>query len=213
MKNSKRKHTYWMIFVLVFSVCTLHAQQMQQKIEMRIDSIGNARLDITMKMNAQQWQQWIGSLGNNPAALKRDIERGMPGYFLDNFKLEKDDMNRSFHLSLDAYGVCKIDKRGNWIIELDEKDTQLTELSSHKYMLVNSPPEYGGQMQQTFIISLPETANTIKTDKDAYGKDIFKFTMEDPSEAGFSGVLPWIGFLLIGSGVFWFFKEKRAQKS
>ncbi|GGG27175.1 hypothetical protein GCM10011344_29930 [Dokdonia pacifica] len=213
MKDSKRQSKYWVMLVLVFCVCILNAQQMQQKIEMRIDSIGNARLDITMKMNAQQWQQWIGSLGNNPAALKREIEREMPGYFLDNFKLEKDDMNRSFNLKLDAYGVCKIDKRGNWIIELEEKDTQLTELDSHKYMLVNSPPEYGGQMQQTFMITLPETANNIKTAKDAYGKDIFKFTMEDPSEAGFSGLLPWIGLLLIGGGVSWFFVGKKTQKA
>ena len=49
--------------------------------------------------------------GQQSCSTKRAIRRSMPAYFLDDFKLDKDDMNRSFTLSLNAYGVCKIDKR------------------------------------------------------------------------------------------------------
>ena len=159
---------------------TANSQQMQQKIDMRIDSIGNAKIKISMKMTAQEWQGWSASFGNNPAALKREVERGMPGYFLDDFKLEKDEMNRSFELSLNAYGACDIDKRGKWIVEIDEKDANLTKITDHKYVMVSSPIEWGGTMQQTYNIELPETATNIKVDTDAYGNQIFKFDMESP---------------------------------
>jgi len=162
-------------------VGTLEAQQMKQDIHMRIDSIGNAKLKIGMTMNAQQWQIWQGSLGNNPAALKREVERSMPGYFLDDFKLEKDEMNRSFELSLNAHGACDIDKRGKWIVETDEKDANLTKITDHKYVMVSSPIEWGGTLQQTYTIELPEKATNIKVDTDAYGNQIFKFDMESPS--------------------------------
>jgi phage gpG-like protein len=191
------------VCVLLFNT-SINAQS-QQKIEMRIDSIGNAKLAVSMTMNAQQWQVWNSNYGNNPSALKRDIERSMPAYFLDNFKLEKDDMNRSFNLSLNAYGVCEINKRGKWIVDTDQKNAQLTELTGNKYMLVSSPPEYGGNLQQTFIVELPNKAKNIKTDKDAYGKSVFEFDMDAPS-SGFN-MMRWSGVFLLIIGGGWLGKD------
>lgn len=171
------------------------AQQSSQNIEMNIDRLGNADLKVSMKMTAQQWQMWNSNFGNNPAALKREMERSMPGYFLDDFKLEKQDMKRSFELTLKAYGVCKIDKRGNWSLDTDEKDANLTELTEHKYMLVSSPPEFGGQLQQTFIVNFPEEASEIEVDDDSYGRKVFEFKMEEPSTG--SNILQWVGILFV----------------
>ncbi len=191
-----------LLFLATFlCVVQLFSQQTHQKIEMKIDSIGNAKITVSMNMNAQQWQMWVSSLGNNPAALKREIERSMPAYFLDNFKLEKDDMNRSFSLSLNAYGVCKINKRGKWSLETDQKNANLTELTDHKYMLVSSPPELGGTIQQTFLVEFPEEAQNIEIDKDAFGESVFEFQMEGPSKSPFNLMrIAGIVFLLIGGG-------------
>lgn len=189
------RYTVFALFTLI--MCSAHGQ-MQQKIDMRIDSIGNAKIKIAMTMNAQQWQIWISSLGNNPAALKKEIERSMPSYFLDDFKLEKDEMNRSFELSLNAYGVCEINKRGKWTVETDQKNANLTELTEHKYMLVSSPPELGGTVQQTFTIEFPGEATNIKVDKDAFGESVFTFEMEDPGGGMNLLRLSGIALLLIG---------------
>lgn len=174
------------------------AQQSSQNIEMNIDPLGNAELKISMKMNAQQWQIWNSNFGNNPAALKREIERSMPGYFLGDFELKKQDMERSFEFELKAYGVCKIDKRGKWSLETDEKDVNLTKLTDNKYMLVSSPPEYGGQLQQTFIINFPEEATDIEVDEDSYGKTVFEFKMQEPSSG--INLMRWAGILFILAG-------------
>lgn len=189
---------YTFVFVFALILFSGYGQQMQQKIEMRIDSIGNAKVAVSMNMNAQEWQSWLAGVGSNPAILKREIERSMPTYFLDDFDLKKNDMERSFSLTFKAYGVCNIDKRGNWILETDQKNANLTELTEHKYMLVSSPPEFGGTMQQTFIVEFPKAAHNIDIDKDAFGESVFKFKMKDSS----SGInyLRWAGIALIVVG-------------
>ena len=191
--------------LLMVMTALVFAQQSNQKIEMIVDEIGNAKINISMTMNAAQWQQWNGTYGTNPSALKRDMERSMPAFVLDDFKLDKDDMNRSFNLSLNAYGVCKIDKRGRWIMDTDQKDTQLTELTEHKYMLVSSPPEFGGTIQQTYIIEFPEEAKGIKIDKDSFGKSIFEFEMENPTRS--FNLMRWSGIILLLIGGSWLGKS------
>ncbi len=197
MKTQKKHFS----ILLIFSFLFCFSQQSQQKIEMKIDAIGNAKLNISMTMTAQQWQTWNANYGNNPSALKRDMERAMPAYFVDDFKLEKDDMNRSFNLSLNAYGVCEINKRGKWIANTDQKNAQLTELTDHKYMLVSSPLEFGGTIQQTFIIEFPEEAKNIKIEKDAYSNTLFEFKMDNPS-SNFN-LMRWSGLLLLIVGGAW----------
>lgn len=175
--------------------------QNSQNIEMNIDPLGNADLKISMKMNAQQWQMWNTNFGNNPAALKREMERAMPSYFLGDFKLEKDDMARSFEFTLKAFGVCKIDKRGKWSINTEQKDANLTELTDSKYMLVSSPPEFGGTLQQTFIINFPDEAEAIEVDKDSYGKTVFEFKMEEPASSFNFLRLAGIFCIVLGGGL------------
>lgn len=190
------------ITVILLSVSVSSYSQIQQKIDMKVDAIGNSKITLSMTMNASQWQTWLQSVGNNPAALKREMERAMPAYFLDDFKLDKNDMERSFVLTLNAYGACKVDKRGNWTLDTDQKNANITELTERKFILVSSPPELGGNVQQTFTIEFPEEAENIKIDKDAYGKTLFKFKMRNAT-AGFN-VMLWAGILLILVGAGWF---------
>lgn len=198
----KRIKLIFSLFFLIYSTFSF-GQQLQQKTEMKLDSLGNARITVTQTMNAQQWQIWNLSFGNNPTALKRVIQRSMPTYFFEDYKLEKDDMNRSFTFKVKAIGVCKIDKKGKWILELDDKKPNLTELTDHKFMLVTSPPEFGGMMLQTNIIEFPKEANDIKVDKDAFGAAIFKFEMDGPSSgsSGFNYLqIAGIVLMVVGGG-------------
>lgn len=189
------------LLVLLATALSASAQDMQQKIDMVISGLGDATMSISMTLAARQWDAWNQSLGNNPAALKRDIERSMPGYFLEDFKLDKNDMERSFTVTLRAPGICKVDKKGRWILETDQKNPQITELGDGKYMMVQSPKELGGTVQQTTMISFPDQASDIKLEKDAFGKTVFEFEMAEPTSA--SGFMLWIGLGLLLAGVAW----------
>lgn len=188
--------------VILFSTAfTARAQDMQQKIEMAINGLGDATISISMTLAAQHWQMWNQNFGNDPAALKRDIERSMPAYFLEDFKLEKNDMERSFTVSLKAPGICKVDKKGRWSLETDEKNAQITELGEGKYMMVQNPKELGGSVQQTTTITFPSTASDIELEKDAFGKTIFRFEMDEPT--GASGLMFYAGLVLLLAGAAW----------
>jgi hypothetical protein len=203
MKTKKHMKTTVILLyssLLLIAGQTFAQQQMNQQITMKLDETGNAQINIQQKMNASQWQNWISYLGNNPAAIKREIQKGMPAFFLEDFKFDKNEMERSYELSLKALGVCKVDKKGRRILETDEKDINLTKLTDLKYMYVNSPMEFAGQVQQTHIIEFPKSAYDIELDKDAYGKTIFAFRINDPS--GSLGYLRYIGFTFLLSGIF-----------
>lgn len=200
--NHSTMNTRNLTFLLLFAAAfTARAQDMQQKIDMAINGLGDATMSISMTLAARQWDMWNQTVGNNPAALKRDIERSMPAYFLEDFKLDKNDMDRSFTVTLRAPGICKVDKKGRWILETDQKNPQITELSEGKYMMVQSPKEMGGAVQQTTMITFPDEASDIKMDKDAFGKTVFEFEMSEPT--GASGLLLWIGLALLLAGAAW----------
>ncbi|UJP65915.1 hypothetical protein [Mongoliitalea daihaiensis] len=195
----KTKQSLLIILCMLGSLQLLAQAAINQHINMKVDERGNAAMLIQQKMTASQWQQWLATAGTNPNALKREIQKGMPGFFLDDFKLDRNDMERSFELSLTAYGVTKVDKRGRRILETGEKDINLTKIGDKQYMFVNSPMEYGGQLQQTTVVDFPISASNIQIDKDAFGRTIFTYQIDDPSKS-----LDWrylFGGLMMLAGV------------
>lgn len=184
--------------VLLISIITI--AQVNQKLEVKIDSIGNAKFLIFSRMNASRWNVWNSNYGNNPAIIKREMERSMPAYFLGNFKLNKNDMDRSFTLEFDGYGACSIDKRGKWKVDTDQKNANVTKLTDHRYMLIANP-SFGEQMLQ-YYIDFPKAAKNIKMDKDAFGKSYFSFDMENQTGKGIN-YIGIIGILLTALGISW----------
>lgn len=198
------RHFTLLVTLLIFTALTQHAQSpLKQKLEMRIDSIGDAQVKVSMEMNASQWQTWLQSVGNNPALLKRNMERQLPGYFLTDYNLEKNDMERSFTFSFKAYGVCEVDKNGKWLVATDQKDPDVTQLSDRKYMMVYTDP--ASNLQQTQIIAFPAQAKNVQVEKDAFGKTQFEFDMDNPS--GSLNFSLWGGILLCLIGGGWLVKQ------
>lgn len=190
------------ILIIFLLSCVLTHAQSGQKINVKLDSIGNARFSIEVKLSAQEWDVWNSSYGNNPAMIKRELERSMPAYFLDDFNLEKNDMERSFRLDFNGYGVCEIDKKGKWIINTDQKNAEITDMNNNKYMLVSQPEPNSGQVMMT--LQFPDEANKIKQDKDAFGNSIFSFKMDgNHGKSNYFG-LGGIIFILLGiGGIVW----------
>jgi hypothetical protein len=187
-------------FIASFLTCSILAQvPLKQKLEISIDEVGNGDLKVSMNMNAAQWQVWLQSLGNNPALLKRSMERSLPAYFLDDYKLEKNDMERTFEFSFKAYGICRVNKRGKWIVNTDQKNPEITKLTDNKYMMVAM--EMQNNIQQTQIIDFPSTAKGIEINKDAFGKTQFEFDMDTRGNG--IHVLFWPGIALIVAGISW----------
>lgn len=187
-----------LIILWVFSLLA-QTEPLRQRIEMRIDSIGNAHMKVSMTMNAGQWQVWLQSGGNNPAIMKRNMERALPAYFLDEFNLTRNDMDRSFEFSFKAYGVCQVNRRGKWIVNTEQKNAEITTLTDRKYMMVSM--DAMNNLQVTQFLDFPSKARNIKLSKDAYNRTQFEFDMDPPRQK--MGAAFWIGLFLILSGSGW----------
>jgi len=190
-----------LIILIVLGAFQLPAQRepLKQRIEMRIDSIGNAHMKVSMTMNAGQWQMWLQSGGNNPAIMKRTMERALPGYFLDDFNLVRNDMERSFEFSFKAYGVCQVNRRGKWIVNTEQKNAEITTLTDRKYMMVSM--DAMNNLQITQFLEFPSQARNITITKDAYDRSQFVFDMDATRQK--MGFTFWLGLLLILSGSGW----------
>lgn len=203
------------ILILVLSVVAwnVRAQQqiepLKQDIAFHIDSLGNAHLAVTMKLNAAQWNNFKNAIGNNVAILKRSMERAMPAYFLDDFKYDEDAMDQSYTLRFNALGVCKIDQQGHWIAEMDTKSPDVTKITDHLYLVHSTYNSGGSLIEQNVKVTFPQASNNIKVNKDAFGKAYFSFIQPKPKER--SVLWLFFGGIFLIAGLGWGYIQMRMK--
>jgi hypothetical protein len=168
-----------------------------QEFSIRLDKLGDAQLELSQKMDAQQWESFkSGPLVNDPAISKRDLERAMSTYVLEGFKRDIDEMNRSVKLSVKIMAMAQYKGGGRWELKLDSKNPQVTKLADNAYM-TNTNTLIGGQLiQQTYQIYFPAAAGDIQQTTDSFGKAIFTYQLG----GGIGSLLSWnniLGILLI----------------
>jgi hypothetical protein len=174
-----------------------------QEITFTIDEQGDAQVEVTMKMNAAQWQNWQQVYGGGRVSvLKREMVRSLAPYFVENFGYEQDDINRTSRITMAARGVTEYQGDGVWRGEMDMKDPSITDVSDNVFLFTTSTMEGGLLMQQNQRVVLPEDAHSIEHDEDAFGNAIFRYQRPATEQAG----LPWmliVGLVLMGGGAVW----------
>jgi hypothetical protein len=207
----KKAYLFLMTF-LVISYSVVNAQQQQellkQNITFNIDNLGDGHLEESMTYNASQWDNFKKIMGANEDMLKRQMERALPAYYLQNFVYKEDAMNRTYTLSFDALGMAKINDNSQWQIDMDVKNPDITKISDKNYALTATY----SQIQQLVKLNIPDGASDIKQDKDAFGKAIFTYTLT-PGHKGVSFIFLIAGILLIAAGVVAYFKPDLLKTS
>lgn len=201
------------MFILFLAMISWNARAQQQieplkqNIDFHIDSLGNAHVTVTMKLDAAQWDNFKRAVGDNVAILKRSMERAMPAYFLDDFRYSEDAMNESYTLKFNALGVSKIDQQGNWVAGLDSKSPDVTKITDHLYLLNSTYNSGGSIIEQDIKVSFPKDASDITVKKDAFGKAFFSFTQPKPGQRSIFWVFSGGIFLIVGLS--WGYLQKR----
>ena len=172
-----------------------------QEFDIKIDKLGDATLELSTKMNQAQWENFKqGPLVNDPSISKRDMERNMSTYVLEDFKRDIDDMNRAVKISVKLKAFAAYNGNGKWSLMLGTKDPQVTKLSDNSYMSTSNTMMNGLLVQQIYKISFPEGAKDIQQSTDSFGKAIFTYT----SGGGVAAIFKWnniAGALLIIAAV------------
>jgi len=204
------KKTYLFIIAILFaSYSTIKAQEqvdlLKENVVFNIDNFGDAHVETSWTFNASQWDNFKKIMGTNEDMLKRSMERSLPAYFLQNFKYKEDAMNRSYTLSFDALGLAKVNDNGNWEVDMDQKNPDVTKISDKNYAMTATFNSGGTLVQELIKLNIPDGASDITQSKDAFGKAIFVYTLT-PAHKKLSFLFLALGILLIAGGVVLYLK-------
>ncbi len=132
-----------------------------QEFTFKIDKLGDATEEVSTKMTQSQWENFKqGPLVNDPSISKRDMERSMSTYVLEDFKRDIDDMNRTVKkMSLRGKSIMAAYKgSGNWELKLGMKNPQVTKLPDNSMMITSNANMNGALVQQIWKVSFPSGA-------------------------------------------------------
>ena len=201
-----------LIFLNAFN--SIKAQEvvtaLKQTFDISMDDLGNADVEVSMKLNASQWDMFKRNVGNNTSVLKRGMERALPKYFLTDFNYSEEQMERTYKMKFKVLGLCTTNKNGQWVAELDSKDPDITKLSDREFIMTQDLLSDGGLIKQTQKLHLPSGASDAKVEKNSFGKAILTY------KTG-SGLVPTIinvaGILLVLAGCWIFYKNQTGKKN
>lgn len=182
----------------------------KQRLDITLDDFGNAHIAVTMKLNASQWDMFKKTLGNNTSNLKREMIKGMPKFYLTDFKYNEDQMERTYTLEMRALAVASVDKNGKWKAALDAKDPDIMKVNENQFKLDANYVSGGGLIEQTQQIYLPGNAKNAKVEKDSFGKAVLTYQ----TGSGLMNILiTGAGILFIIAGaVLFYFNRMRTPK-
>src|SRR6185437_9162432 len=147
-----------------------------QQFTVKIDKLGDASVEVSTKMTQAQWEGFKqGPLVNDPSITKRDMERNMSTYLIEDFKRDIDDMNRTVKLSFKVKAMTQYKGNGNWVYSLDVKDPIITKLPDNSIMSTSNLNSNGQLIQQIYKVSFPDGAKDIQQSTDSFNKTIFTY--------------------------------------
>ncbi|NML64184.1 hypothetical protein HHL22_03100 [Hymenobacter sp. RP-2-7] len=202
------------LFLAVMLTCfssLLFAQEIKpikQNLTFNIDNLGDGHIELAISFTAAQWDNFKRVMGNNTDLLKRQMERTLPSYYLQNFAYKEDAMNRSYVLSFDALGMAKVNDDGLWQLDLDMKKPDITKLSDNVYTLTSNYNAQGALIQQVAKVVMPAAGSDFKQGEDSFGKAIFTYSLS-PDTHGTRLLLLVLGVLLVAAGLAWHFVSAR----
>ena len=184
--------------------------ELQQEFDIKIDKLGDATWQVSQKMTQAQWENFKGGpLVNDPSISKRDMERAMSTYVIDDFKRDIDDMNRTVKMTLVVRAMAQYKGNGHWELPLTTKNQQITKLSDNAIMSTSNVL-YGGHLTaQVYKIYFPDGSKSVEQTSDSFGNIVFTYRLG----GSFLSFLTWnniLGALMIIASVALFLMSKKS---
>jgi len=180
------------LFAPLFALAQQETPIIQQEIEIVVDTVGNADVSAKFTLPAAQWQLWKQAYGQNESLLKRDFQHQYSAVVLKDFKLERDDMNRTATLSMKGEANAEYRGNGTWEVEL-EKGLHSTKVSDTQWHFTKTSAESGAVLQQNFVLKLPKGARGTQEAVSELGVPVLKYELK---AAHRSPLLPIVGAAL-----------------
>ena len=158
---------------------------------------GSVNLTIQLSFDAKPWQLWKTIVGDNPARLRSMMRYQFAALVIDDFKFEKDDLNRTAKITIRSPAGPELRKDQRLEIPVDQWCRMINHTGREWFFSGNNPA--AGDQQTSLKVVLP--ANTIEASLVNAGTPNQTLVYALSVPAGKSRVLVWIGavILLLGA--------------
>jgi len=204
MKNIRRLF----VAILVLATCVGVWSQATPRTLDAVEEVspdGTTSLDIRMSFDAAPWSMWKAMVGDQPARLRASFQHQFAAYVLEDFKLEKDDMNRTAHISMRSPSGPEIRKDGSFLIPI-EKEFRLVNNTGREWFFSGINP-YAGNSLNTIKLILPanlEQASLVNAGTSEQALIYSLAVQSGPSRTCvlLGSVILGIGVVILGIGLF-----------
>lgn len=127
----------------------------------KFDERGDADIEVSFQYNASQWAIWKEQYGNRPDIVLRDMRYTMATAVLENFSLEKDDVQRSALGKVRARAMARYLNGGEFVIDVP-KEMRLVTGSNSDWIFSLTNAVNGEIVAQTLHAKLPPSARNAR---------------------------------------------------
>jgi len=163
-----------------------------------INSDGSVDLTFQLAFDAEPWGRWKSQVGEDPARLRAMMRHQFAAYVIDDFKFEKDDLNRTAKMTIRSPAGAGLRKDQRLELSVDPWCRLINHTGREWFFSGDNP---SGNQQTTVKIVMP--VNTIEAALINAGTQdqAIVYTLSVP--AGKSRVFVWSGVvvLLLGAGL------------
>lgn len=155
-----RRFSAFVLLLVALAVCPRAAvAQFMPKTTNLIQDLapdGSLNLAVEMTFDAAPWRVWKAQVGDEPSRLRAMMKHQFSAYVIDDFKLEKDDMNRTAKVTMRSSAGPELRKDGRFRIAIDKEFRLVNNTGSQWFFSGNNP--YANNSLQTVRVTVPPNA-------------------------------------------------------
>lgn len=165
-----------------------------------VDPYGDGSMKVIFHLSASRWATWRQEYGDHPDVLWRDLKEKFAKAALDKFDLQRNDVDRTATVDIEARALTTI--RGNGSRGIDMlKDFRLVSNTPFEWVFeaTSQASPDAPILAQTFRIILPPEATNAHVESPGTASQQLVYQM--PESSGSNSLFLWGGILALGAGI------------
>lgn len=158
---------------------------------------GSTSLSIRMTFDERPWIAWKAMVGDQPSRLRASFQHQFAVYAIEDFKVERDDMNRTAQVSLRSPAGPEIREDGSFRVPI-EKEFRMVNNTGREWYFSGINP-YAGNSLNTIKLILPSNLVEAKLVNAGTADQALIYTLA--VAPGPSRILVIAGAIMLGAGV------------
>lgn len=168
-------------------------------ITQEIGTDGAITITMLLSFDAAPWKQWKAQVGDDPSRLRAVMRHQFSAYVIDDFKFEKDDLNRTAKVVMHGPAGPELRKDLRFRIPVEKEFQLINNIAREWYFSGNNP--YAGNTLNKVKIVLPPNARDVQLAYAGSAEQGLIYSLDFPPGKSRTFVVLGLIVMVIGAGV------------